>query len=88
MNAVPQVKVAPGILEKLDEVQGIKQNKMSVERRREVLFQQLYLPHLEGQSEGDQVAAHALLPEYHDMFSLEPGKLGCTDLAKHEIKSC
>ena len=31
-------------------------------------------------------AAHALLAEYHDIFSLEPGELGCTDLAKHEIR--
>ena len=26
-----------------------------------------------------------LLAEYHDIFSLEPGGLGCMDLAKHEI---
>ena len=38
-NAVPQVDLAPGTLEKLDEVQGIQQTKMSVKRRREVLFQ-------------------------------------------------
>ena len=36
VNAVPQVEVAPGTLEKLDEVQGIQQTKMSVEWRREV----------------------------------------------------
>ena len=31
------------------------------------------------------MAAPALLAEYHDIFSLEPGELGFTDLAKHEI---
>ena len=67
-------------------MQGIQQTKMSVERRREVLFQQLDLSGLEGWSEGNQVAAHALLAEYHDIFSLEPGELGCTNLAKHEIR--
>ena len=36
-NAVPQLEVVPRTLEKLDEVQGIKQTMMSVERR-EVLF--------------------------------------------------
>ena len=85
-NAVPLVEVVPRTLEKLDEVQGIQQTKMLVERRREVLFQQLDLPCLEGWSEENQVAAHALLAEYHDIFSLEPGKLGCTNLAKHKIR--
>ena len=31
-------------------------------------------------------SAHALLTEYHDIFSLEPGELGCTSLAMHEIR--
>ena len=34
-NAVLKVEVATRTLEKLDEVQGIQQTKMSVERRRE-----------------------------------------------------
>ena len=29
---------------------------------------------------------HALLAEYHDIFSLEPGELDCIDLVKHEIR--
>ena len=37
-DAVLQVEVALGTLEELDEVQGIQQTKMSVEKRREVLF--------------------------------------------------
>ena len=32
------------------------------------------------------MAAPTLLAEYHDIFSLEPGELGCTNLAKHEIR--
>ena len=35
---------------------------------------------------GNQVAACALLAEYHEIFSLEPGELGCTDLVKHKIR--
>ena len=27
-----------------------------------------------------------MLAQYNDIFSLEPGELGCTDLAKHEIR--
>ena len=83
-NAVPQVDVVLGTLEKLNEIQGIQWTRMSVKWRREVLFQQLDLSGLEGWSDKSQVAAHALLAEYHDI-SLEPGDLDCTDLAKHEI---
>ena len=31
-------------------------------------------------------ATCTLLADYHDIFSLEPGELGCTNLAKHEIR--
>ena len=54
-------------------MQGIQQTRMSVKWRREVLFQQLDLSGLEGWSKENQVAAHALLAEYCDIFSLEPG---------------
>ena len=46
-NAVPPVELAPGTLEVLDKVQDIQQTKMSVERRKEVLLQQLDLSGLE-----------------------------------------
>ena len=58
-NAVPPVEVAPRTLKELDKMQGIQQTKMSVERRREVLFQQLDLSSLKGWSEENQAAAHA-----------------------------
>ena len=57
-----------------------------MEQRKGALFQQLDLSGLEGWSGKDKVATHALLVEYHYIFSLQPGELGCTDLAKHEIK--
>ena len=82
VNVVPPVEVVPGTLETLGEIQGIQQTRMSMQWRKEVLFQELDLSGLERWSDKDQVAAHALLAEYHDIFSLEPGELGCTDLAK------
>ena len=85
-NAMFQVKVTPKTLEKLEEVQSIQQTKLLVERGREVLFQQPDLSGLEGWSKGNQMAAHALIAEYHDIFSLQPGELDCTDLAKHWIR--
>ena len=82
-NVVPQVDVALGTLEKLDEMQGVK---MLTGQRMEALFQHLDLSRLEEWSAKNQAAACILLAEYHDIFSLEPGELGCTALAKHEIK--
>ena len=55
-NVVLQMKVVPGTLEELDKVQGIQWTKMSVEKRREVLLQQLDLSGLEGWSKGNQVS--------------------------------
>ena len=37
-NAVPQVGFASATLEKLDEIQGIQQTRMSVEQRKEMSF--------------------------------------------------
>ena len=51
-----------------------------------MLLQQLDLSGLEGWSEANQVTDLALLPEYNDIFSLEPRALGCTYLEKHEIR--
>ena len=73
----------PGTLEKLDEMQGIQQTQMTIERRKEMLLQQLDLSGLEGWSGTNRMSAHALLIEYHDVLSLEPRELGCMSLAKH-----
>ena len=83
---ITPVEIASGTLEKLDEMQGIWQNRMSAEWRKEMLFQQLPLSGLEGWSIKNQAATHVLLAEYHDIFSLEPDHLGCTDQVKHEIR--
>ena len=51
-----------------------------------MLLQQLDLTGLEGWSVVNCASACALLTEYHNLFSLEPGELGCNSLVKHEIK--
>ena len=58
---------------------------MSIEQRKETFLQQLDLSGLEGWSRANHTSTHALLTEYHDVFLLEPGDLGCTSLANHEI---
>ena len=85
-DAIPQVGVASGMLEKWDEMQGVQRAKISVEQRRKVQFQWLNLSGLEGCSPKKRAATCTLLAEYHDIFSLEPGELGCTELVKHKIK--
>ena len=50
-----------------------------------MLLQQLDLSGLEGWCGANHTSVHALLTEYHDIFSLEPWELGCTGLTKHEI---
>ena len=85
-NAVPPVELTPRTLEELDEVQGIQQTMMLVERRKEVLLQQLDLSRLDGWTEANQAAICALLANYQDIALLEPGELGCNNLAKHEIR--
>ena len=59
---------------------------MIIEQRKKLLFQQLDLSGLDKWSDRNQAAAQALLAEYHDIFSLEPGELGCMDLTKHDIR--
>ena len=38
VNVLPQVKLTPDTLEKLDEIQGIQQTKMMVQQRKKLLF--------------------------------------------------
>ena len=57
---------------------------MTIERRQEILLQQLDLSGLEGGSGANCMSAHALVIKYHNI-SLEPRELGCLSLTKHEI---
>ena len=86
VTAIPPVGVVPGTLEKLYEMQGVQRAKLSVEHRREVLFCQLNVSDLEGWFPKNWAATCILLAEYHNIISLEPGDLGCTEVAKHKIK--
>ena len=56
-NVVPPVKITLDTLEKLDEIQGIQQTKMTVVQRKKMLFQQMDLSGLDKWSDGNQVAA-------------------------------
>ena len=86
-NVVPPVRLTPRTLERLDKIQGSQHMRMPDEWKKKTALQELDVSGLEGWPEGNQATAQeALLAEYHDIFSLEPGDLGCTDLVKHEIR--
>ena len=86
-NRVPPVEVMPGTLETLDEIQGIQWTQMTIERRKEMLLQQLDLSGVEGWSGANHISACALLIKYHDIFLVEPGELGCASPMKNEIQA-
>ena len=86
-NGVPLIDIMPGTLEKIDKMHGIQWTKMSSRYRKETLLQQLDLSGLEGCSGVNHTCVYALLTKYYYIISLEPGKLGCTGLAKHEIRA-
>ena len=86
-NYVPEVQMQPGMMEALDGVQGIQIPKMTTEQRQEKLFENLDLSSLESWPPELAESVCSLLAEYHDIFSLESCKLGCTHLTEHVIRS-
>ena len=60
--------------------------KLMVRQRCGKLFDELDLSGLNSWAPKLADAAHQLLAEYHDVFSLDPAELGCTHSTKHTIK--
>ena len=60
--------------------------RMSEEERQQMLFEKLDLSGLETWDAKAAKQARSLLAEYHDLFSLEKNKIGCTKAAEHIIK--
>ena len=56
-----------------------------MKQRQEKLFEELDLSGLESWSPKLVASAQSLLAEYHDVFSLQPSKLGCTHSTEHVI---
>ena len=76
----------PGMIDALDEAQGIQTPKLTTEQRQEKLFEKLELSSLGSWPPELADSAHLLLAECHDIFSLEPCKLDSTHSTKHVIK--
>ena len=85
-NWMPKPQMQSGMIDALDEAQGIQTQKLTTEERQEKLFEELdmsslgfWLPELAD-------STHSHLAEYHDIFSLESCELSCTHSTKHVIK--
>ena len=85
-NWVPEPQMWPGMIDALDEAQGIQTQKLTTEQRQVKLFEKLDLSGLGSWSLELVESACLLLDEYHNIFSLEPCELDCTHSTKHVIK--
>ena len=61
-------------------------SKLTVEERRKILFEKWELSGLESWTEENKGRALDLLAEYHDIFALEDGEMGCIEATEHKIE--
>ena len=85
-NWMLEPQMSPGMTEALDEAQGIQPKRLTAKQRQERLFEKSDLSGLESWPPELVSSAQSLLAEYHDIFSLDPSKLGFTHSTKHVIK--
>ena len=67
-------------------VKTSESGQMSEEERQRTLFEKLDLSGLESLDAKAAKQATSLLPEYHDLFSLEKNEIRCTKAAEHIIE--
>ena len=87
-NEVPGTVVVDGTAATLQTHRWTKEGcaGLSVKERRKVLFEKLKLMGLKSWMEENKEKALNLLVDYHDIFTLEDGEMGCTKAAEHKIK--
>ena len=87
-NEVPKMVVTNGAVGALQTERLAKEGrvKLTVKERRKILFEKLELSGLESWTKENKEKTLDLLSEYHDIFTLEDGEMGCTEAAEHKIK--
>ena len=85
-NVVPNKKLLPGTLEALNKIEINEVQSLFLEERRRKLFERLDLLGLESWMPGNKERALDLLLEFHDVFALEEGEMGCTEATKHHTE--
>ena len=84
-NAILE-KLLPGTLEALDKSKTNEAQQLSIEEQREKLFEKLDLSGLESWLPENKEKALDLLAEFHNVFALEHGEMGCTEVTEHHIE--
>ena len=83
---VPEPHEEAQLQEGVDVSQGSHTPRLTVRQRHGKLFDELDLSGLDSWVPKLADAAHWLLAEYHDVFSLDPAELGCNHSMEHMIK--
>ena len=91
-NAIPDATPSPEFLKKLDEMEPVQDppKKLTIEERQKLLLELLRkegrLDKLKELPPELALKFERMLMEHHNIFSLEPNEIGCTDAAKHVIE--
>ena len=85
-TVVPEIPPEIRMPEGEDEPKDPHPPDLTTRQRQGKLFEDLDLSGLKSWPLELAEAAHQLLAEYHDDFSLEPTELGCTHSTEHTIK--
>ena len=91
-NAIPDAAPSPEFLRKLDELEPSwnPPKKLTIEERQKLLLELLrkegQLDKLKEWPPELALKFKRMLMEHHNIFSLEPNEIGCTDRAEHVIE--
>ena len=91
-NAIPNATPSPEFLRKLNEMEPDQNapKKLTIEERQKLLLELLRkegrLDKLQEWPPELALKFERMLMEHHNIFSLEPNEIGCTDAAEHVIK--
>ena len=92
VNAIPDATPSQEFLKKLDEMEPVRDppKKLTIEERQKLLLELLrkegWLDKLKEWPPELALKLERMLMEHHNIFSLEPNEIGCTDAAKHIIE--
>ena len=91
-NAIPDATPSPEFMKKLDKMEPDQspQRKLTIEERQKLLLELLQkegrLDKLKKWPPELALKFERMLMEHHNIFSLEPNEIGCTDAAEHIIE--
>ena len=85
---MPRPNISDKVLKKLEEIdtqEGTRPLTLSRPERVQKLMEELDLHVLDQRDAEERRQAMELIEEYQDIFALEPGEIGCCDLAEHRM---